>query len=233
MATLSIVIPVFNEQATLERVLTAVDARPEVDEILVVDDGSSDRSTEIALQFRARAVLRVLRHARNTGKGAAVRTGVSCASGDIIMIQDADLEYSPDDYPALLAPFRQQDVDVVYGVRTFNSHTAYSFWFVVGNRLVTLTTNVLFNTWISDMETCFKAMRAPVWRSLNLTANGFDIEPEITAKLLSKGHRIFEVPVSYRARTRADGKKLRWQDGVKALYVLARVRLTERSNGHR
>lgn len=229
MTSLSIVIPVFNEERTLRSVLAAVDARPEVNEIIVVDDGSVDRSVAIASSYAAQHPLRVISLDRNCGKGAAVRTGVMQAKGAVIMVQDADLEYTPSDYPALIAPFDDPSVTVVYGVRTFLSHTAFSFWFVLGNRLVTVATNILFNTWISDMETCFKAMRREVWHSLDLVSNGFDIEPETTAKVLMSGNRIFEVPITYKARSRAEGKKLRWQDGVRALWVLLRVRLTWRA----
>ncbi len=216
----------YNEARTIEAVLSAVDSRPEVGEIIVVDDGSTDASVDLVRAFRTRRPLRLICLNHNSGKGAAVRTGVMQAVSDVIMVQDADLEYSPDDYPALLAPFADPSVSVVFGVRTFLSHTAFSFWFVLGNRLVTLATNVLFNTWISDMETCFKAMRREVWHSLDLRSNGFDIEPETTAKVLMTGRRIYEVPVTYKARSRAEGKKLRWQDGVRALYVLLRTRLT-------
>ena len=225
MPTLSIVIPVLNEERTLARVLEAVDARDEVTEIIVVDDGSTDASAAIASGFESRHPLRVISLDRNRGKGAAIRVGIAQARSDVVMVQDADLEYTPDDYPAILAPFDDPSVDVVYGVRTFNSHTAFSFWFVLGNKMVTFVTNLLYNAWISDMETCFKAMRRDVWQSLDLTANGFDIEPETTAKVLQAGHRIYEVPISYRARTREEGKKLHWQDGAKAVLVLLRIRL--------
>ena len=230
--TLSIVIPVLNEAETLPRILDAVDARDEVHEIIVVDDGSTDDSARIASSFPSRHPLRVISLDRNRGKGAAIRTGIAQATGDVVMVQDADLEYTPEDYPAILAPFADPSVDVVYGVRTFYSHTAFSFWFVLGNRLVTFMTNLLYNSWISDMETCFKAMRREVWQSLPLRANGFDIEPETTARVLQAGHRIYEVPISYRARTREEGKKLRWQDGVKALFVLARIRMSPPQGPH-
>jgi hypothetical protein len=147
-------------------------------------------------------------------------------------VQDADLEYDPVDYPMLLEPFERRGVTVVYGTRSFSSHTAYSFWFVMGNKAVTLWNNLLFNSYLSDLETGYKVMPLDVWRSLDLRANGFDIEPEITAKLLRRGHRIFEVPISYAARSREEGKKLTWQDGVRALWTLSRLRFTS-LNGRR
>jgi len=222
---LSIIVPVFNESATLERVLRAVDARDEVSQIVIVDDGSRDGSPEIVRTFPFRHPYVLVVHPANRGKGAAVRSGLEHANGDVVLVQDADLEYDPADYPGLLEPFADPDVMVVFGSRTFSSQTAYSFWFVVGNRLVTLVTNMLYNTWISDMETCFKAMRREVWESLDLHSDGFDIEPEITARVLRAGYRVYEVPVHYRARTREEGKKLVWKDGVRALWVLLRLRL--------
>jgi glycosyltransferase involved in cell wall biosynthesis len=232
LPSLSIVVPVFNEAATLERILGAVDERPEVSQIVIVDDGSSDGSVEIVQQYPFKHEHLLLLHGKNRGKGAAIRTGISLATGDVVLIQDADLEYDPGDYQRLLEPFRDETVKVVFGSRSFSSHTAYSFWFVLGNRLVTFATNLLFNTWISDMETCYKALRREVWEALDLRSDGFDIEPEITAKTLLLGHRVYEVPISYRARGRAEGKKLHWQDGVKALWVLARIRATWRPQSH-
>ena len=227
--SLSIIVPVFNESATLEQVLRAVNARDEVSQIVIVDDGSHDGSPEIVVAYPFRHPHVLVVHPTNRGKGAAVRSGLEHATGDVVLVQDADLEYDPADYPALLEPFADRDVMVVFGSRTFSSHTAYSFWFVVGNRLVTLVTNMLYNTWISDMETCFKAMRREVWQSLDLHSDGFDIEPEITARVLRAGHRVYEVPVRYRARTREEGKKLVWKDGVRALWVLLRLRLVRSS----
>jgi dolichol-phosphate hexosyltransferase len=222
---LSVLIPVHNEERTLERLLDAVEQRPEVYELVIVDDGSTDSTAEIlgARRFRSRA--QVIHHPRNRGKGGAIRTAIGAATGDLALIQDADLEYDPDDYPTLLAPFERPGVEVVYGTRGFSSHTAYSFWFVMGNKAVTLWSNVLFNSYLSDLETCYKVMPLDIWRSLDLRANGFDLEPEITAKLLRRGHRIFEVPISYAARSRAEGKKLTWRDGAKALWTLSRIRV--------
>ena len=225
MSELSVLIPVYNEERTLERLLDAVEERPEVSELVIVDDGSTDATPDIlrARDFKGKA--QVIRHDRNRGKGAALRTAIAAATGDVALVQDADLEYDPAEFPLLLAPIERGRAEVVYGSRSFAAHSAYSFWFVIGNKLVTLWTNVLFNSYLSDMETCYKLMPLSVWRSLDLQSDGFDIEPEITAKLLKSGHRIYEVPISYAARGRVEGKKLTWRDGVMALWTLARIRV--------
>ncbi len=225
MPDLSVLIPVYNEERTLERLLDAVEERPEVAELVIVDDGSTDRTPEILSARDFKVTARVIRHERNRGKGAALRTAISAARGDVALVQDADLEYDPAEFPLLLAPIERGRAEVVYGSRSFAAHSAYSFWFVIGNKLVTLWTNVLFNSYLSDMETCYKLMPLSVWRSLDLRSDGFDIEPEITAKLLKSGHRIYEVPISYAARGRVEGKKLTWRDGVMALWTLSRIRV--------
>ena len=228
MAELSVLIPVYNEARTLERLLDAVEERPEVSELVIVDDGSTDATPEIlrARDFKGKA--QIIRHERNRGKGAALRTAIAAATGEVALVQDADLEYDPAEFPLLLAPIERGRAEVVYGSRSFAAHSAYSFWFVIGNKLVTLWTNVLFNSYLSDMETCYKLMPLSVWRSLDLRSDGFDIEPEITAKLLKSGRRIYEVPISYAARGRVEGKKLTWRDGVMALWTLARIRVAPR-----
>ena len=228
MADLSVLIPVYNEERTLERLLDAVEERPEVAELVIVDDGSTDGTAEILSQRGFRVNARVIRHDRNRGKGAALRTAIAAATGDVALVQDADLEYDPAEFPLLLAPIERGRAEVVYGSRSFAAHSAYSFWFVIGNKLVTLWTNVLFNSYLSDMETCYKLMPLSVWRSLDLRSDGFDIEPEITAKLLKSGRRIYEVPISYAARGRVEGKKLTWRDGVMALWTLSRIRVAPR-----
>jgi glycosyltransferase involved in cell wall biosynthesis len=222
---LSILVPVYNEERTLPALLDAVEARPEVYELVVVDDGSTDSTAEILAcrPFKVRA--RVIRHPSNRGKGSAIRTAIEAATGDVALIQDADLEYDPNDYPLLLAPFDREGVEIVFGTRSFSSHSAYSFWFVMGNKAVTLWNNLLFNSYLSDLETCYKLMPLEIWRSLGLRSTGFEIEPEITAKLLKRGHRIFEVPISYAARSRVEGKKLTYRDGLRALGTLARIRV--------
>jgi len=224
VADLSVLIPVYNEERTLERLLDAVEERPEVSELVIVDDGSTDRTPEILSGRDFKVPVQVIRHERNRGKGAALRTAIAAATGDVALVQDADLEYDPGEFPLLLAPIERGRAEVVYGSRSFAAHSAYSFWFVIGNKLVTLWTNVLFNSYLSDMETCYKLMPLSVWRSLDLSSDGFDIEPEITAKLLRSGRRIYEVPISYAARGRVEGKKLTWRDGVMALWTLSRIR---------
>jgi dolichol-phosphate hexosyltransferase len=224
--SLSVLIPVHNEERTLARVLDEVEARSEVSEIVVVDDGSTDGTAQILDSRTFSKPTKVVRHPVNRGKGAAIRTAIETATSDLALIQDADLEYSPEDYPALLAPFEERsDIHAVYGTRAFSSHTAYSFWFVMGNRLVNLWGNILYNVYLSDLETGYKLMPLELWRRLNLRANGFELEPEVTAKLLRLNCRIYEVPISYTARSREEGKKLTWRDGVKAIATLSRLRL--------
>lgn len=223
--SLSVLIPVLNEEATLEALLERVEAQSVVSEIVIVDDGSTDQTPEILRSRTFAKPHQVITHPVNKGKGAALRTAIANASSELAVVQDADLEYDPDDYAVLLKPFERGDVQVVYGSRRFSSQSAYSFWFVMGNKLVTLWTNLMFNTYISDMETCFKVMPVSLWRELDLKANKFDIEPEITAKLLLLGERIFEVPISYAARSREQGKKLTWRDGLSAIATLTRLRV--------
>jgi dolichol-phosphate hexosyltransferase len=224
---LSILMPVYNEVATLtsavERVL-AVDYPCDV-ELVLVDDGSGDGTWPLIDKLDDARVVKS-RHAVNQGKGAALRTAAGLASGDYVIPCDADLEYAPSDIPSLLRPVLNGEAEVVYGTRSFGSHTAYSFWYVVGNWAVTMAANVLFNAWLSDLETCYKLMPLSLYRDLDLREEGFGIEPEITAKLLKRGLRPYEVPINYRARGREEGKKLTWRDGVAALWVLTRIRLS-------
>jgi dolichol-phosphate hexosyltransferase len=230
--SLSILIPVHNEARTLERLLAAVEAQPAVSELVIVDDGSSDETPELLAQHRFSVPVKLVRHERNRGKGSAIRTAIAAATGDVALVQDADLEYDPTDYPQLLAALDRPGIDVVYGTRTFAAHSAYSFWFVMGNKGVTLWNNLLFNSYLSDLETCYKLMPLTLWRSLGLRSNGFEIEPEITAKLLKRGFRIYEVPISYAARSRAEGKKLTWRDGLRAVGTLTRIRVAP-ERGHK
>ena len=223
---LSILMPVYNEAATLasaiKRVLD-VDYPCEI-ELVIADDGSVDATPSI-LAGQTDERVTVVTHPRNRGKGAAIRTASECASGDYLIICDADLEYAPEEIPELLAPVLRGAATIVYGTRSFGSSTAFSFWYVLGNKAVTMWANVLFNTWISDLETCFKLMPLELYRSLDIRSAGFGMEAEVTGKILKQGLRPFEVPISYQARGREEGKKLTWKDGVEALWILLRLRV--------
>jgi glycosyltransferase involved in cell wall biosynthesis len=222
---LSVIIPCYNEAGTIRDILKLV-RQVELDkEIIVVDDHSADNSYLI-LQTEAEndPRLRVIRHPRNMGKGACIRTALREAQGAIVVIQDADLEYDPRDYYELVRPIVAGRVDVVFGSRFAGSHTGMYFWNAIGNKGLTFITNLLFNAWISDMETCYKVMRTDIMRSLDLRSRDFRIEPEMAAKVLRQGHRIFEVPVSYVGRTYEEGKKIRKIDGLKAIFTLLRYR---------
>jgi len=223
---LSILMPVYDEEATLaaavSRVL-AVDYPCEI-ELVLVEDGSRDGTRKV-LAGLSDPRLAVYYHDVNKGKGAAIRSASQQATGTHMIICDADLEYAPEEIPSLLEPVLQGGVEVVYGTRTFGSHTAYSFWYVMGNKGVTMFANVVFNSWISDLETCFKLMPLELYRTLDIRAAGFGMEAEVTAKLLRRGIRPYEIPITYKARTREEGKKLTWKDGVEALWILLRIRL--------
>ncbi len=229
---LSILMPVFNERTLIAN---AVKQALEVDypceiELVVVDDGSRDGTAEVLAGLHDSRV-KVHMHPRNRGKGAAIQTAAGVASGDYMVILDADLEYDPQDIPRLLEPVLDGRATVVYGSRTFGSHSAYSFWYVMGNKGVTTVANMLFNSYISDLETCFKLMPLALFRSLKIRSAGFGMEAEITGKLLRRRIRPYEVPISYRARTREEGKKITWRDGVEALWILARERARSSRRG--
>jgi glycosyltransferase involved in cell wall biosynthesis len=225
---LAIVMPVFNERATIEKAIRDVLAAelPLTDyELLVIDDGSSDGTREFLETTEWPPTVRVLAHERNRGKGAAIKTALGAASAGWTVIMDADLEYDPADLAVVLEPLIGGEAEVVFGARTFKSHTAFNFWYVVGNKGLTLIANLLFNTWLSDIMTCYKAMPTELFRSLDLREDGFAIEPEIAARVLLDGIPIYEVPVSYRARRREEGKKLSAMDGVRVLRTLVRCRI--------
>lgn len=223
---LSVIMPCYNEAATLPDILAKVQAVDLDKEIIAVDDHSSDNTYELLCAAASQdPSLIVVRHPRNRGKGAAVRSGLARARGEIVVIQDADLEYDPNDYHRLVEPIAAGRVNVVFGSRFLGSHTGMYFWNAIGNKSLTLLTNFLFNCWISDMETCYKVMRTEIMRDLQLESDDFRIEPEIAAKVLKRGHRILEVPVSYIGRTYEEGKKMRPSQGFLAIAALLRYRL--------
>jgi dolichol-phosphate hexosyltransferase len=223
---LSILMPVYNEartvQAVVKRVLDVEFPCPV--EVVIVDDASTDGTAEILAHLDDQRLVK-LRHRANRGKGAAIATAVAAASGEFLVPLDADLEYLPEEIPQLLEPVLRGEAEVVYGSRGFGSHSSYSFWYVMGNKAVTTVANVLFNAYIADLETCFKLMPAELLRSLRIRSAGFGMEAEITGKLLARGVRPFEVPITYRARSREAGKKITWKDGVEAVWILTRIRL--------
>ena len=223
---LSVVMPVFNERSTVEEIIRRVLAVPLRIELVVVDDGSTDGSSEILDCLRQELGFRLERQT-NAGKGAALRRGFAAVTGDIVVIQDADLEYSPEEFPELIELIVQGHADVVYGSRFLGRHRVFLFTHYVGNRIVTLATNVLYNTMLTDMETCYKAMRIDVLRSFTLRSDGFGIEPEITAKIFKRHYRVYEVPITYAGRGYDEGKKITWMAGLVALWVLIKYRFTE------
>jgi len=226
---LSILMPVYNEHATLaSAVKDVLDVNfPCETELVVVDDGSTDGTKDLYPAFESDPRVIIRMHERNQGKGAAIRTAAEAASGDYVIMCDADLEYSPADIPSLLKPVLAGEATVVFGTRTFGSHNAYSYAYVLGNRAVSTFANVLFNCYISDLETCFKLIPAEMYRTLSIREAGFGMEAEVTGKLLRRGIRPYEIPITYKARSREAGKKLTWRDGVKALLILVRERLAK------
>jgi glycosyltransferase involved in cell wall biosynthesis len=220
--------PVYNERERVEEAIAEVLATelPTDIELIIVDDGSTDGTREILRNGRWDERVRYFEHDHNQGKGAAVQTALSKATGEFSAVFDADLEYDPGDLGVLLPPLLQGRSNVAYGVRAFDGYSAHSFWFVIGNRGVTLVCNILFNVFLHDIMTCHKVLRTELFKSLELTATGFAIEPEITARLLNKGERIYEVPVQYRARSSEEGKKLTAYDGVRTVAMLLRCRFS-------
>jgi glycosyltransferase involved in cell wall biosynthesis len=226
--TLTVVIPIFNEEKTVEEIIDQVQSVPMEKEIILVDDGSTDRTLEKLAQFEGQANIRVIEHGRNCGKGAALRTGFQHATGDIVIVQDADLEYNPAEYPRLIAPIVEGKADVVYGSRFAGgeSHRVLFFWHYVGNRALTLLSNMLTDLNLTDMETCYKVFRRQVIQGIEIKENRFGFEPEITAKLAKiEGIRIHEVGISYSGRTYAEGKKIGWKDGVRAIWCILKYNL--------
>ncbi len=223
---LSVVMPVFNERTTVEAIIRRVLAVPLRLQLIVVDDGSTDGTGEILDRLSQTLTFTLLRQT-NGGKGAALRRGFSAVAGDLVVIQDADLEYSPEEYPELIDLILKGHADVVYGSRFLGRHRVFLFTHYLGNRIVTLATNILYNTMLTDMETCYKVMRVDVLRSMTLKSNGFGIEPELTAKIFKRGYRVYEIPITYAGRGYEEGKKIMWVSGLVALWVLLKYRFTE------
>ena len=218
--------PVYNERTTVEEIIRRVLAVTMRIQLIVVDDGSTDGSGGILDRLQGELGFTLLRQA-NAGKGAALRRGFAAVSGDLVIIQDADLEYSPEEYPDLIELICSGHADVVFGSRFLGRHRVFMFTHYLGNRVVTLATNILYNTMLTDMETCYKVMRTHVLRSFSLDSNGFGIEPELTAKIFKRGYRVYEVPITYAGRGYDEGKKITWRAAFEALWVLIKYRFTE------
>jgi glycosyltransferase involved in cell wall biosynthesis len=229
---LSILMPVYNEAKTIQEVIKRVEVADLGDvrkELIIVDDASEDGTREILDQLRKNGTHKIYFHAHNMGKGAALRTALHYATGDVIIIQDADLEYDPAEYAGLIEPILNDRADVVYGSRLSGGKIvrAFNFWHFAGNKLLTLITNVLYNSILSDMETCYKVFRADVIKTLQIKSNRFDFEPEITAKVLKRKHKLYEMPISYYGRDFSEGKKITWRDGFAAIWALIKYRFMD------
>ena len=224
---LSVVMPVYNELATIDEIVGRVLAVQVRIQLIVVDDCSTDGTRDRLVELQKAHGFTLVLQPANAGKGSAIRRGFQEVAGDLVIIQDADLEYSPEEYPGLIELICDGRADVVYGSRFLGRHRVFMFTHYIGNRIVTLLTNVLYNTMLSDMETCYKVMRVEVLRSFELRSNGFGIEPELTAKIFKRGYRVYEVPITYDGRGYDQGKKITWRDGLVALWVLLRYRFSE------
>ncbi|HSR52722.1 MAG TPA: glycosyltransferase family 2 protein [Acidobacteriota bacterium] len=232
LTKLSVVIPVYNEKATIKEILRRVHEVDLPKEIIVVDDGSSDGTRDQLRQWESGShpfgQLKIFFHQRNQGKGAALRTGIEQAQGDVILIQDADLEYDPAEYPNLLKPILDGNADVVYGSRFLGGpHRVLYFWHYAGNKFLTLLSNMLSNLNLTDMETCYKVFRREVFKDIRIRSNGFAFEPEITMKVARRRFRVYETPISYHGRSYEEGKKITWVDGVKTIAALLRYRIMD------
>ena len=225
---LSVIIPVYNEVESIQVILKRVQAQKLAYEIVVVDDGSKDGTRDVLKEMDGKGGVRIILHEQNKGKGAAVRTGMAAAKGDVLLIQDADLEYDPRDYTALLAPIKEGIADVVYGSRFLGgSHRVTMFWHMVANKMLTFITNILYNTILTDMETGYKVFRREVLDGMVLHANSFDFEPEFTAKILKRKFRIFEVQIAFNPRDYTEGKKIKLHDAFEAVWTLIKYRFVE------
>jgi glycosyltransferase involved in cell wall biosynthesis len=224
---LSVVMPAYNERDTIDEIIRRVLAVPVRLELIVVDDCSTDGTRDLLQALQRELGFTLILQPANGGKGSALRTGFTKVSGEIVIIQDADLEYSPEEYPSLIELICAGRADVVYGSRFLGRHRVFLFTHYAGNWVLTLLTNILYNTMLTDMETCFKVMRAEVLRSMSLKSNGFGIEPELTAKVFKRGYRVYEIPITYDGRGYSEGKKITWQDGIVAIWTLLKYRFTE------
>lgn len=224
---LSVVMPVFNERQTIDEIIRRVLAVPLRIELIVVDDGSTDGTRDRLQALAAERGFKLIFQPSNRGKGSALRRGFEEVTGDLVVIQDADLEYSPEEYPELIALICEGRADVVYGSRFLGRHRVFLFTHYLGNVFLTFVANLFYNTMLTDMETCYKVMRTEVLRSFRLHSDGFGIEPEMTAKIFKRGYRVYEVPITYDGRGYDEGKKITWRDGVVALWVLLKYRFTE------
>lgn len=225
---LTVIIPAYNEKNTIQEIVRRVKAMKMVDEIIIVDDGSTDGTRAIITPMDGRENVKVILHEKNQGKGAAVRTGISAATGDVLMIQDADLEYDPREYPNLMKPIEEGLADVVYGSRFLGApHRAILFWNMVANKLLTLMTNILYNNILTDMETGYKVFKREVVADMKIHAKRFDFEPEFTAKILKKNVRVFEVPITFNPRDYSEGKKIKMKDAFEAVWTLLKYRFVD------
>ncbi|MEO7000907.1 MAG: glycosyltransferase family 2 protein [Ktedonobacterales bacterium] len=223
---ISVIIPVYNERKTIMEIVRRVQEQPFPKEIIIIDDYSKDGTRELLQESQWPDNVKILYHDKNMGKGAGIRTGVQAATKDIIIIQDADLEYNPSDFPVVLRPIYDGVADVVYGSRFLGTHRSFMLHHYLGNKFLSMMTNVLYNNILTDMETGYKAFRAPILKAITIRSNRFDFEPEITAKVLKHGYRIYEVPIYYAGRDYAEGKKITWRDGFAAIWALIRFRFT-------
>lgn len=225
---LTVIIPAYNEKNTIQEIVRRVQATKLVDEIIIVDDGSTDGTRALIAPMDGKDNIKVILHEKNQGKGAAVSTGISAASGDVLMIQDADLEYDPREYPNLMRPIEEGLADVVYGSRFLGApHRAILFWNMVANKLLTLMTNILYNNILTDMETGYKVFKREVVADMKIHAKRFDFEPEFTAKILKKNVRLFEVPITFNPRDYSEGKKIKVKDAFEAVWTLLKYRFMD------
>ena len=224
---LSVVMPVFNEKATIDEIIRRTLAVPLRVQLIVIDDCSTDGTRDMLTALQRELGFTLVLQPQNAGKGSALRRGFQEVRGDLVVIQDADLEYSPEEFPELIELICDGRADVVFGSRFLGRHRVFMFTHYMGNRFLTMATNILYNTMLTDMETCYKVMRTEVLRSMTLDSNGFGIEPELTAKIFKRGYRVYEVPITYDGRGYEQGKKITWRDGIVALWVLLKHRFTE------